>query len=155
MTGAEGGTHYQDKYPQKFRQELLKDVPPQAKSLLHLPLAVCFHFFFLLCVSVRADQAASSTEDGVRDRLSAQVAASHSARSDRRAASGSTQPFLCVATRGLPEEARKGPASRQPRKHTPPQAEFECKQTQIRWEKIGLMSIFYRALKCTKTAVIK
>lgn len=47
MTGAEGGTHYQDKYPQKFRQELLKDVPPQAKSLLHLPLTLIFHFFFL------------------------------------------------------------------------------------------------------------
>lgn len=45
MTGAEGGTHYQDEYPQKFRQELLKDVPPQAKSLLHLPLALIFHFF--------------------------------------------------------------------------------------------------------------
>lgn len=44
MTGAEGGTHYQDKYPQKFRQELLQDVPPQAKSLLHLPLALIFHY---------------------------------------------------------------------------------------------------------------
>ena len=44
MTGAEGGTHDQDKYPQKFRQELLKDVPPQAESLLHLSLALIFHF---------------------------------------------------------------------------------------------------------------
>lgn len=48
MTGAEGGTHNQDKYPQKLRQELLKDVPPQAKSLLHLHLRLIFHFFFPL-----------------------------------------------------------------------------------------------------------
>lgn len=47
MTGAEGGTHYQDIYPQKFRQELLKNVPPQAKFLLHLPPALIFHFFSL------------------------------------------------------------------------------------------------------------
>lgn len=44
LTGAEGGTHDQDKYPQKFRQELLQDVPPQAKFLLHLPRPLVFHF---------------------------------------------------------------------------------------------------------------
>lgn len=65
MTGAEGGTHYQDKYPQKFSQELLKDVPPQAKSLLHLPLALIFHFFFplrLLDVFLRSEQTAINYE---------------------------------------------------------------------------------------------
>lgn len=59
MTGAQGGTHYQDKDPQKFRQELFKDVSPQAKSLLHLPLILVFHVdvFFLL----RAEQTADSS----------------------------------------------------------------------------------------------
>lgn len=105
MTGAEGGTHYQDKYPQKFRQELLKDVPPQAKSLFHLPLALIFHFS-PPCVFLRAEQAANSTEEGASDTLSAQAATSHSVDG---AASGSTQPFLCVTTRGLPVTGPTGP----------------------------------------------
>lgn len=66
MTGAEGGTHYQDEYPQKFCQELLKDVPPQAKSVLHLPLALTFHFFFFLpaapYVFLRPEQTANNYE---------------------------------------------------------------------------------------------